>query len=457
MRANGLGAFRRFRRRPQNIRVLLYLMLVLCDVVAIRMAFTVGMMMRGPHWLGPIGFDLGWMILPVHILAALRGGAYSHEAVQSRLESVGRAWRSFMVACALICMFLVFFHAATSVSRLAFGVAILSALIFIALTRTLFLTVFVGRNKGWMFGELLIIDGAQVPASYQGDVFDAATLNLVPNIRDPSQLTILAEVIEPYDRVVVSCSSSERRGDWAQMIKCYDVLGEVLLDDGSPLGAIGVDRFRGCDTIVVARGALSLQNRIKKRGMDLIVSLTALIFLAPLLILVALAIKLDSKGPIFFSQPRVGRDNKMFKILKFRSMKVVSSDLTGSRSTEKGDERVTRIGRLIRATSIDELPQLINVLTGDMSVVGPRPHALGSLAGDKLFWEVNTAYWRRHTLRPGITGLAQVRGFRGATHLQTDLENRLQSDLEYITGWSLWRDIKILLSTLRVLVHPNAY
>jgi lipopolysaccharide/colanic/teichoic acid biosynthesis glycosyltransferase len=241
------------------------------------------------------------------------------------------------------------------------------------------------------------------------------------------------------------------------MIKCYDVIGEVLLDDGSPLGAIAVDRFRGHDTVVVARGALSLGNRVKKRGMDVFVSATALIFLLPLLLLVALAIKLDTRGPVFFAQPRVGRGNRMFRILKFRSMRVDSSDVDGKRSTTRDDDRVTRVGRVIRATSIDELPQLLNVLMGDMSIVGPRPHALGSLAGDKLFWEVDIGYWRRHALKPGITGLAQVRGFRGATHRQTDLVNRLQSDLEYISGWSLWRDITILVSTVRVVVHPHAY
>jgi lipopolysaccharide/colanic/teichoic acid biosynthesis glycosyltransferase len=452
-----MTGFRRFARRRQNVRVLLYAMLVLCDVIAIRAAFNVGLMVRGPQWLGPMGFDLGWMILPIHMMAGLRWAAYSHEAVQSRLESIGRAWRAFMVASALVCMLLVFLHAAPLVSRLAFGISIVLAVAFIAIIRTLFLTVFVGRNKSWMFGELLIIDQAQVPSAYTGDVFDAHAEGLVPDIRDPTQLPRLAEVVSQYDRVVVSCASKERRSDWAQMIKCYDVIGEVLLDDGSPLGAIAVDRFRGHDTVVVARGALSLGNRVKKRGMDVFVSATALIFLLPLLLLVALAIKLDTRGPVFFAQPRVGRGNRMFRILKFRSMRVDSSDVDGKRSTTRDDDRVTRVGRVIRATSIDELPQLLNVLMGDMSIVGPRPHALGSLAGDKLFWEVDIGYWRRHALKPGITGLAQVRGFRGATHRQTDLVNRLQSDLEYISGWSLWRDITILVSTVRVVVHPHAY
>jgi exopolysaccharide biosynthesis polyprenyl glycosylphosphotransferase len=452
-----LGGLGRFLRKRQNIRVLLYAMLVLCDIVAIRAAFGVGLSLTGGRWLGPVGLDLGWVILPVHILLALRGGAYSHEAVNSRLESAGRACRAFLLATAIVCMLIFFERAGVHVSRRAFGVSIVMALFFITMIRAVSQTIFIGKDKGWMVGELLIIDGAAVPSGYIGDVVDAQRMGIVPDIRNPAQLSMLAEMVQPYDRVVVSCAAEEQRGDWAQMMKCYQVTGEVLLDGGSPMGAIAVDRFRGYDTVVVSRGSMSVTNRLKKRIMDVIVSAVALVFLSPLLLLVALAIKFDSKGPVFFAQPRMGRNNRMFRIIKFRSMRVESSDIDGKRSATRDDDRITRVGRVIRATSIDELPQFINVLLGEMSIVGPRPHALGSLAGDKHFWEVDTGYWRRHALKPGITGLAQVRGFRGPTHEQIDLENRLQSDLEYISGWSLWRDFKILISTVRVIVHPKAY
>ena len=110
-----------------------------------------------------------------------------------------------------------------------------------------------------------------------------------------------------------------------------------------------------------------------------------------------------------------------------------------------------------RKSSIDELPQLFYVLKGDMSLVGPRPHAIGSLAGNKLFWEIDERYWHRHSLRPGLTGLAQIRGFRGATDLESDLTGRLQADLEYLAGWTIWRDIAILFATVRVLFHDRAF
>ena len=144
-------------------------------------------------------------------------------------------------------------------------------------------------------------------------------------------------------------------------------------------------------------------------------------------------------------------------MLKFRSMREEKLDADGEQSTGRNDDRITRIGRLIRRTSIDELPQLINVLRGEMSIVGPRPHALASRANSKLFWEVDAAYWRRHSLKPGLTGLAQVRGHRGATEEEKDLTDRLESDLEYISNWSIRRDIRIMVQTLRVLVHDKAY
>ncbi|MBA3836318.1 MAG: exopolysaccharide biosynthesis polyprenyl glycosylphosphotransferase, partial [Zymomonas sp.] len=117
----------------------------------------------------------------------------------------------------------------------------------------------------------------------------------------------------------------------------------------------------------------------------------------------------------------------------------------------------TKVGRFIRRSSIDELPQLINVLRGEMSIVGPRPHALGSRAEGKLFWEIDPRYWHRHATKPGLTGLAQVRGYRGATVVRKDLADRLNADLEYVRAWSLWLDVRIILQTFGVLVHRNAY
>jgi lipopolysaccharide/colanic/teichoic acid biosynthesis glycosyltransferase len=118
---------------------------------------------------------------------------------------------------------------------------------------------------------------------------------------------------------------------------------------------------------------------------------------------------------------------------------------------------MTKVGKFIRRTSLDELPQLINVIAGDMSIVGPRPHALGSTAEDALFWKIDERYFHRHAVKPGMTGLAQIRGFRGATVRRHDLTNRLQSDLEYLCEWTIWRDLKIIIATFGVILHPNAF
>jgi lipopolysaccharide/colanic/teichoic acid biosynthesis glycosyltransferase len=131
-------------------------------------------------------------------------------------------------------------------------------------------------------------------------------------------------------------------------------------------------------------------------------------------------------------------------------------DPHGNRSTARDDNRFTRIGKFLRRTSLDELPQLWNVIRGDMSLVGPRPHALGSVAEGALFWDAVPDYWTRHAMRPGMTGLAQVRGLRGATIVRGDIEKRVAADLEYINSWSIWLDLKILLQTTRIVFH-DAY
>lgn len=243
------------------------------------------------------------------------------------------------------------------------------------------------------------------------------------------------------------------------VLKGSGVHGEVVTNHMRELGALGlVNRDEAnITTLLVSTGPLGLRDRALKRGVDVAASLVALMIAMPILLLAAAAIKLEDGGPVLFRQNRVGRRNQMFRIFKLRTMKVDRTDGDGNRSSSKDDDRVTRVGRVLRRTSIDELPQLFNVLRGEMSLVGPRPHAIGSLAGDKLFWEVDPCYWQRHSLRPGLTGLAQIRGLRGATDREDDLIERLQADLEYISGWTILRDIRILIATSLVLMHDRAF
>ncbi len=195
-----------------------------------------------------------------------------------------------------------------------------------------------------------------------------------------------------------------------------------------------------------------------KRSFDFVTSLILLIALSPLLALTALAIRLDSRGPILFRQPRLGLNNKEFDVLKFRSMYVERSDLEAREQTKRNDARVTRVGAWLRRLSIDELPQLFNVLAGDMSLVGPRPHALGMQVKDRLCDEIVREYAVRHRMRPGITGWAQVRGLRGAVDEPALLEARVNHDIYYIDNWSFFFDLRILMMTVIELIRPrNAF
>ncbi|PKR87512.1 exopolysaccharide biosynthesis protein [Pleomorphomonas diazotrophica] len=185
-----------------------------------------------------------------------------------------------------------------------------------------------------------------------------------------------------------------------------------------------------------------------KRLTDIVGAALGLLLLSPLLIVVAAIIKLTSAGPIFFRQERTGLDNKPFQILKFRSMYTDRCDLSGVAQTVADDPRVTPIGRVIRKTNIDELPQLFNVLLGDMSLVGPRPHVPGMLAAGVRYEELVNGYERRHAMRPGITGLAQASGLRGPTTEVEPSVMRVVRDIEYIRDFSIWLDIRILFRTV---------
>ena len=182
---------------------------------------------------------------------------------------------------------------------------------------------------------------------------------------------------------------------------------------------------------------------MEKRAFDLVVASLGLVILAPLLLLVALAIRLESRGPALFRQTRYGFNQEPFRIFKFRTMRALEDGATVKAAT-RNDPRVTRIGALLRRTSIDELPQLFNVIAGDMSIVGPRPQAM---AHDQRYVERIAGYARRHNVKPGITGWAQVNGLRGEIRNDDDIQARVDHDLYYVDHWSLWLDLKIVLTT----------
>jgi polysaccharide biosynthesis protein PslA len=219
-----------------------------------------------------------------------------------------------------------------------------------------------------------------------------------------------------------------------------------------------VEELGGIPVVRLADRPIRGLGGVLKRLEDIVLASLLLLLTLPLLLIVAMAIKLDSPGPILFRQPRVGFNDRPFEVLKFRTMYAGVTDIVGERQAIRKDPRVTRIGAWLRRTSIDELPQLVNVLKGEMSLVGPRPHAHGTTVEGRLFNEAVSRYAARHRVKPGITGWAQVNGWRGETEVMLKLEERLRHDLYYVENWSVWLDFVILARTLFVPIRDrNAY
>ena len=193
-------------------------------------------------------------------------------------------------------------------------------------------------------------------------------------------------------------------------------------------------------------------NYILKMIVDKVIAFLMIVLLSPVLLIIALAIKLNSPGPVFFRQQRYGFNNDFFSVYKFRTMRQESCHTTGGEQARKNDPRVTSLGRFLRKTSLDELPQLFNVLEGSMSLVGPRPHAVNH---DDGFSKIINGFFGRYRVKPGITGWAQVNGWRGETDTDEKLKNRYEHDVYYIENWSVFLDIKILLKTVIVVISSN--
>lgn len=437
-------------------RLQCYLGLMLGDIFAIGLAFSVaGALLGGANGL-PRGIVHAQIIIPIFLTLALYNRSYSIESLRNAWTGVARATVAIVLAIAAAVFMQFLIRANFEFPRLGFNVGCLSALFLVAFVRLQMRSMVRWRCGASVINELVIDDGGP-KVDFPGALhISAAAMGIVPDLKDPNALDKLGIVLRNIDRVIVSCPVG-RRAEWAMMLKGANVDGEVLDDVVVRLGAQGARVAGKHGLLLVSAGPLGVRDRAIKRLFDLAFAGSAILALSPLLIVVAIAVKAYDRGPVFFVQRRMGRGNRFFNMYKFRSMTQDLCDANGNQSASKDDKRITPIGKFIRKTSIDELPQLFNVLLGDMSLVGPRPHATGSLAGEKLFWEVDLRYWQRHSLKPGLSGLAQVRGYRGATDHESDLVNRLQSDLEYLEGWTIMRDIQIIFLTLRVLVHDRAF
>ncbi len=257
------------------------------------------------------------------------------------------------------------------------------------------------------------------------------------------------------DVVIISSDASDHKAIESMTSHLAPLPIDVLVhsSQGGAFGLGPIVHVGGSPFIRLYPKPLRAHQRFVKRAFDIAGSGVLLGLLFPLLLAVSVLIKIDSPGPVLFRQPRVGLGGRHFTILKFRTMQVAAADLLARQDTVQNDPRLTRVGKWIRKCSIDELPQLLNVLLGSMSLVGPRPHAMN---GHRLSDCVGN-YHARHRMRPGITGLAQVLGWRGPTDTRTKIEQRVANDLYYVSHWSLRQDLVILGRTIFAIWGKNAF
>jgi len=257
------------------------------------------------------------------------------------------------------------------------------------------------------------------------------------------------------DRVIVAVSkaSQDRTRGLIDRLRTLPNKVVLLFDmDGLGTGPSTLAQVADAPAAYVSGAPENARRVFWKRVQDIVIGLIALAVFGPLMLLVAIAIKLDSRGPVFFRQSRHGTNNEIIRVWKFRSMRVEMTDHRAERQVSAGDPRVTRVGRLIRKTSIDELPQLFNVLAGEMSLVGPRPHAVGMKTGDVESETLVLEYAHRHRIKPGMTGWAQIHGSRGPVNTAEDVAERVRYDVEYIEKANFWLDLWIMAATIPCLI-----
>ena len=306
------------------------------------------------------------LLLPLFWTVAILNQTYSVPALVSGEYGMQRAIMALSIATLLVVLILFLARSSLQLSRVGFTLSIVSTLL-LQLWARFNLQPAIRQRVGERAVNLLIIDDGG-PTLNAGACYriSASTAGLVPDLHDPQMLNRLGMLIGNMDRVIVSCPP-ERRAAWAMVLKGGQMRGEIVDTEVDSLGILGTTRDEGIGKLIVASGPLGLRSRLLKRALDLAIAVPALVALAIPLILIAVLIRLEDGGPAMFKQPRVGRNNQFFSIYKFRTMRAAATDLAGKRSAARDDDRITRIGAFLRRTSIDEVPQLFNVLKGDMS------------------------------------------------------------------------------------------
>lgn len=352
-------------------RLQLYLLQLLVDGAALLAGFGLSGWVYLGDMFEPSVWGAAQLLLPLFWTVALLNQTYSVEALIAPVVGLQRAMAALALAVILMIVLLFLARTSLTVSRFGFGFGFLTSLALLIWLR-FNLQPRIRRWVGPRAINLLVIDDGGPQISLPNCLrIDAKAAQVTPSLDNPHALHRLATLIRNMDRVIVSCPP-ERRWAWAMVLKGGQMRGEIVDGEVNELGILGTSRAEGVGTLVVASGPLGLRSRALKRGLDLAITIPALLVLGPLLLVVAALVHLEDGGPALFLQRRVGRNNHFFSIYKFRSMRHTQADAGGAQSTRRDDDRVTRIGGFLRKTSIDELPQLLNVLKGDMSPSASR-------------------------------------------------------------------------------------
>ena len=440
-------------------------------------------------WLGHgLRFGFGAEIPAEYVACTLAGiiigtvtlqlaGAYSSWRGAALLSILQRTALTWGVAFAMLLILVLLVHLGEFYSRLWLGYWFLGALTGLLLIRVGIYVVLVMLRRRGLNQRRVVIFGAgelgrqaaraartanwagfEVAAFFDDDPARAGTT--IEGIPVRTDVEALPAALQAYDasemwialplaaEARVRALLHELRHSTANIRMIPDLFGLRLVN-------YSVSDLAGMTVLNLTASPMTGANRLIKAIEDRVLALAMLVLLAPLLAAIALAIRATMGPPVLFSQVRCGWDGRPIRVYKFRSMCPDADDGGVIRQARPDDPRVTPVGRFLRRTSLDELPQLWNVLRGDMSIVGPRPHALEH---DEFYKEEIDDYMKRHKVKPGITGWAQVNGFRGETRTIDDMRERVDHDLFYIENWSLWFDIRILLLTaVRVFRDPKAY
>ena len=404
-------------------------------------------------------------------------GNYTAETLTSKAAALRKAITGWIAAFAMLITLAFVLKVSSDFSRLWVGAWFVCGTAFLIVGRVVSLSYLDRLSRAGRFAERTVVIGAGLNGerviahlAANGD-FSTKIVGLIDDraTRVPKSIVNvdllggvgdLVKLIrdDQVDKVIIALpgSAEQRIGKIVQQLSQVPV--KILLAPELAAFAFtnrGSSEVGGLSMLQVLDTPISGWGGVAKMLEDRLIAGGVLLMLAPLMALIAILIKLDSKGPVLFRQKRYGFNNKLIEVYKFRSMYTEMTDWNADRQTTRDDPRVTRVGRILRKSSLDELPQLLNVMKGDMSIVGPRPHAVGTKAAGRLFEDVVDDYAARHNVKPGLTGWAQVNGWRGETETVDKIIMRVEYDLFYIRNWSIWLDLYIMMITPFALMKTD--